>query len=83
MFTVFGRWSVTRHVSCSMLAQNELHARSNAAMSACLAGPGAKLTSAKLYPATPVAAFASGASTAAVVSAPSPASVGVKLPWPK
>ena len=67
-----------------MLAQNELHARWNAAIFACLAGPGAKLTSAKLYPPAPLPpAFESGASTAAVVSAPSPASVGVKLPWPK
>ena len=50
-------------------------------MFACLAGPGAKLTSAKLYPpATLPPAFASGWSTAAVVSAPSPASVGVKPP---
>jgi hypothetical protein len=50
----------------------------------CPAGPGVKDISAKLYPPTPgSAAAACGARTWAVVSAPSPASVGVKLPCPK
>jgi hypothetical protein len=48
LFTVFGRWSVMMHVVWPMLAQNELHTRWNAASCACLAGPGAKLTRAKL-----------------------------------